>query len=74
LRQKATVFLAQAGAENKEQSLLNVMAIIAYVKTRLFAPFLYSTFIILPRQARDKHRERKSQKREMMRVFFLTAA
>jgi hypothetical protein len=54
LRQKATVFLAQAGAENKEQSLLNVMAIIAYVSTRLFAPFVYSTFIILPRQARDK--------------------
>jgi hypothetical protein len=71
LRQKATVFLAQAGAENKEQSLLNVMAIIAYVS---FCAIFYSTFIILPRQARDNHRERKSQKREMMRVFFLTAA
>jgi hypothetical protein len=32
-------------------------------KTPLFAPFIYNTTNILPRQARDKHRKRDEKKR-----------
>jgi hypothetical protein len=40
-----------------------------YEKRHLFAPFLHLKTIKLPRQARDKHRESSTRKREIFAFF-----
>jgi hypothetical protein len=42
-------------------------------KTPLFARHLYIKTIILPRQARDKHRESAAQNKRVMRFYYRRA-